>query len=125
MEFLIASDAPRIPHKKHWQFCVGSGHALLALRTDYTRQLKLIHDTLGIQRVRFHGIFCDDMRPRTDLSQMFPAPGAEDFSRIQTRRAGSRVRRRMAQERPAGPAPTMRMSQEGVTARSVLAKRET
>ena len=37
MEFTIRADAPRIPHKKHWQFCVGSGHALLALRTDYTR----------------------------------------------------------------------------------------
>ena len=79
MEFTIRADAPRIPHKKHWQFCVGSGHALLALRTDYTRQLKFIHDTLGIERVRFHGIFNDDMRTRTNLSQMFPAPGAEAF----------------------------------------------
>ena len=41
---------------------MGSGHALLALRTDYVRQLKFIHDTLGIERVRFHGIFDDDMR---------------------------------------------------------------
>ena len=31
MEFLIRKDAPTVPHKKHWQFCVGSGHALLAL----------------------------------------------------------------------------------------------
>ena len=69
MEFLIRSDTPRIPHKKHWQFCVGSGHALLALRTDYTRQLKFIHDTLGIERVRFHGIFNDDMRTRANLEQ--------------------------------------------------------
>ena len=80
MEFVIRADAPRLPHKKHWQFCVGSGHALLALRTDYTRQLKFIHDNLGIERVRFHGIFCDDMRTRTSLAQMFPAPGAETFT---------------------------------------------
>ena len=33
MEFVINDSLPRIPHKKHWQFCVGSGHALLALRT--------------------------------------------------------------------------------------------
>ncbi len=79
MEFLIRSDTPRIPHKKHWQFCVGSGHALLALRTDYTRQLKFIHDTLGIERVRFHGIFNDDMRTRANLAELFPAPGAADF----------------------------------------------
>ena len=50
MEFTINSSLPRISHKKHWQFCVGSGHALLALRTDYTRQLQYIHDELGIER---------------------------------------------------------------------------
>lgn len=88
MIITIPADAPRIPHKKHWQFCVGSGHALLALRTDYTQQLKFIHDTLGIERVRFHGIFCDDMRTRTDLSQMFPAPGAEKFTEENFRACG-------------------------------------
>ena len=88
MEFFIPQDAPRIPHKKHWQFCVGSGHALLALRTDWTRQLKFIHDTLGIERVRFHGIFNDDMCTRTDLSQMFPAPGAESFTEENFRACG-------------------------------------
>ena len=88
MELLIRSDAPRIPHKKHWQFCVGSGHALLALRTDYTRQLKFIHDTLGIERVRFHGIFNDDMRTRTSLSELFPAPGAEAFTEENFRACG-------------------------------------
>ncbi len=79
MEFLIQKDTPVIPHKKHWQFCVGSGHALLALRTDYARQLKFIHDTLGIERVRFHGIFDDDMRTYTDLSMQMPLPGAQVF----------------------------------------------
>ena len=39
-EFHISSTQKGYPNKKHWQFCVGSGHALLALRTDYTRQLK-------------------------------------------------------------------------------------
>ncbi|MBQ9198082.1 MAG: hypothetical protein IJ157_12715 [Clostridia bacterium] len=80
MEITIGSGLPRIPHKKHWQFCVGSGHALLALRTDYTRQLKFIHDTLGIRRVRFHGIFCDDMRTCNDLSMQMNVPGAEGFT---------------------------------------------
>ncbi len=79
MEFQIRKDTPVIPHKKHWQYCVGSGHALLALRTDYTRQLKFIHDTLGIQRVRFHGIFDDDMRTCNTLADLFPAEGAERF----------------------------------------------
>ena len=79
MEFRIRKNTPVHPHDKHWQFCVGSGHAVLALRTDYTRQLKFIHDTLGIERVRFHGIFCDDMRTFNDLSMMYPIPGSEAF----------------------------------------------
>lgn len=80
MEFRIGQDTPLVPHHKHWQFCVGSGHALLALRTDYTRQLKFIRDTLGIERVRFHGIFGDDMRTYSDLSMMYPIPGGERFT---------------------------------------------
>ncbi|MBO6158079.1 MAG: hypothetical protein J6P72_02315 [Firmicutes bacterium] len=80
MEIKLSSNTPLVPHKKHWQFCVGSGHALLALRTDYTRQLKFIHDTLGIERVRFHGIFDDDMRTFNDLSMQMPIPGAEAFT---------------------------------------------
>ena len=80
MEFRIARNTPTFPHDRHWQFCVGSGHALLALRTDYTRQLKFIHDTLGIERVRFHGIFDDDMRTFNDLSMMYEIPGSEAFT---------------------------------------------
>ena len=80
MEFRIQGNTPVVPHDRHWQFCVGSGHALLALRTDYVRQLKFIHDTLGIQRVRFHGIFDDDMRTYNDLSMMYEIPGSEAFT---------------------------------------------
>lgn len=46
---------------KHWQFCVGSCHAALAQRADYLEQLKSVHDELGFERVRFHGVFDDDM----------------------------------------------------------------
>ena len=80
MDIRIPKNAPVRPHKRHWQYCVGSGHALLALRADYGRQLKFIHDTLGIERVRFHGIFCDDMRTCCDLSMQMPLPGTEAFS---------------------------------------------
>jgi len=80
MECTINSSLPRIPHQKHWQFCVGSAHALMALRTDYTRQLTFIHEALGIQRVRFHGIFCDDMRTFNDLSSQMDVPGADRFT---------------------------------------------
>lgn len=80
MEFKIEKDVKYIPHKRHWQFCVGSGHAKLALRTDYTKQLKFIHEELGIRRVRFHGIFDDDMNTIADLTLRFPLPGAERFT---------------------------------------------
>ena len=79
MDFVIRADAPRGAHKRHWQYCVGSGHAALALRADYAGQLRFIHDTLGIRRVRFHGIFDDDMRTVNDLSVLMPVPGAEAF----------------------------------------------
>lgn len=57
---------------KHWQFCVGSGHAVLAHRTDYAQQLKVIHDELGIERVRFHGVFNDDMHVCERLRHHLP-----------------------------------------------------
>ena len=59
--FIVPKDAPTQKSPKHWQFCVGSGHAALALRTDYCQQLAWIQKELGFRRVRFHGIFNDDM----------------------------------------------------------------
>lgn len=48
-----------LPH--FWEHTVGSGHATLALRADWQRQIKRAHDDLGVKHVRFHGILCDDM----------------------------------------------------------------
>lgn len=79
MDFMIRKDMQSKQFNKHWQFCVGSGHALLALRTDYTRQLRYIHDELGIRYVRFHGIFNDDMYTMTHLGMQMPIPGAEEY----------------------------------------------
>ena len=42
--------------------------------------------------------------------EMECAPTAEPFSRMQTLRSGLSCFRRMAHDRPAGPAPTMAMS---------------
>ena len=60
-KFEIKESTQRTANNKHWQFCVGSGQAVLALRTDYTRQLELVRKELGIERVRFHGIFDECM----------------------------------------------------------------
>lgn len=70
MKFEIKNNMQTRPYNKHWQFCVGSGQAVLALRTDYVRQLKQVHDDLGIKYVRFHGIFDDDMNVVNNLKDV-------------------------------------------------------
>ncbi len=49
-----------------WEHTVGSGHAPLALRADWQDQLRRCHRELGMARVRFHGILCDDMGTLVD-----------------------------------------------------------
>lgn len=56
------------PFPHYWEKCVGSGHAALALREDWRRQLKQCHDELGFQFVRFHGLLNDDMSVCTGRS---------------------------------------------------------
>lgn len=89
MEIEILNDTPTKPFHKHWQFCVGSPHAAYALRRDYTEQLALIHDELGIERVRFHGVFCDDMHTVHALSDVLPLPGAGAYTERNFRFCGA------------------------------------
>jgi xylan 1,4-beta-xylosidase len=49
------------PFTHFWEHTVGSGHALLALRADWQRQLHRCHDELGFKHVRFHGLLSDDV----------------------------------------------------------------
>jgi xylan 1,4-beta-xylosidase len=79
MEITISKSVETKKWNKHWKFCVGSGHAGLAMRTDYVKQLKYIHDELGIERVRFHGIFCEDMHTLHTLTDVLPLPGGDSF----------------------------------------------
>jgi xylan 1,4-beta-xylosidase len=55
----LSGPVTELPH--FWEHTIGSGHATLALRADWQAQLKLAHDDLGMQHVRFHGILSDDM----------------------------------------------------------------
>jgi len=41
--------------------CVGSSHAATGLRADWQQQLKKVHEDLGPEFIRFHGLFDDDM----------------------------------------------------------------
>lgn len=77
MKFEIKKDTRTEKWNRHWQFCVGSGHAALALRADYAKQLTFIQENLGIKYVRFHGIFNDDMHTLDNFTQVIPIPGME------------------------------------------------
>ena len=72
-----------------WQKCVGSGHAFLAHRTDWCRYVKFLHDELGIQYVRFHGIFDDDMLTVQSLADFIPLPGADKIKEYSFRQIGN------------------------------------
>jgi xylan 1,4-beta-xylosidase len=55
--FLQAPQA--FPH--YWEHTVGSGHAPLALRSDWQAQMLRCHNELGFQHVRFHALLSDEM----------------------------------------------------------------
>lgn len=48
-----------LPHV--WSRCIGAGRANEALRADWQRQFAEVVDACGVQYIRFHGIFHDDM----------------------------------------------------------------
>ncbi|WP_214416415.1 GH39 family glycosyl hydrolase [Sphaerisporangium fuscum] len=52
-------DESPLPHV--WTRCIGAGRANEALRADWQRQFAEVVATLGVQYIRFHGIFHDDM----------------------------------------------------------------
>ena len=54
-------DAATVPLPHVWEHTVGSGHATLALRADWQRQLTRCRRELGFRHVRFHGLLSDDM----------------------------------------------------------------
>ncbi|HET6579044.1 MAG TPA: hypothetical protein VFG66_12005, partial [Gemmatimonadales bacterium] len=53
--------APSAALGHFWEHTVGSGHAPLALRADWQRQLARCRRELGFRHVRFHGILSDPM----------------------------------------------------------------
>lgn len=61
MTITVDINAPSTPLHHHWSECVGAGRAAECLRADWQEQLKLGRDNCGYKRVRFHGLFHDDM----------------------------------------------------------------
>lgn len=74
MEIIVKKDTPLKNFNHHWKFCVGADHAAYALRHDYITQLAEVRKELGIERVRFHGIFNDDMHTVRKATDILPIP---------------------------------------------------
>lgn len=77
MKLQIRENLPTKKYEKKWQFCVGSCHASTLLRADALAILKRVHDELGVQRVRFHGTFNDDMGTLCNFPVVFGMPIGE------------------------------------------------
>ena len=65
----INLDSPTTSFPHYWKLAFGTGHATLTLRSDWQNSLTQATTDLGLQGVRGHGIFDDDMgvviAPRT------------------------------------------------------------
>jgi xylan 1,4-beta-xylosidase len=57
----IDAHAPGSPLPHFWDQMFGSGRAVLALRDNYRKDLKEVHDQVGLRYVRFHAIFHDEV----------------------------------------------------------------
>eukprot|EP00036_Acanthoecidae_sp_10tr_P004927 CAMPEP_0182928404 /NCGR_PEP_ID=MMETSP0105_2-20130417/15568_1 /TAXON_ID=81532 ORGANISM="Acanthoeca-like sp., Strain 10tr" /NCGR_SAMPLE_ID=MMETSP0105_2 /ASSEMBLY_ACC=CAM_ASM_000205 /LENGTH=645 /DNA_ID=CAMNT_0025066407 /DNA_START=9 /DNA_END=1946 /DNA_ORIENTATION=+ len=69
-----ATAAGLAPFEHTWKRSWGSGHAALTLREDWRNHLKLAVKDLGLQGVRYHGLFDDDQGP------VVPSPGVYNFT---------------------------------------------
>jgi xylan 1,4-beta-xylosidase len=63
-------DTPQ-PFPHFWKHTVGSGHATLALRADWQKQMSRCRTELGFKYVRFHGVLSDDMGTLVDEENQF------------------------------------------------------
>jgi len=57
----IDTQAAARPFPHFWEQMFGSGRAILSLRDDYRSDLRTVRDATGLQYVRFHGIFDDEV----------------------------------------------------------------
>jgi xylan 1,4-beta-xylosidase len=60
-EIEVDANAAGHPFPHFWEETFGSGRAILALRDNYRRDLKEVHDQAGMRYVRFHAILHDEV----------------------------------------------------------------
>ncbi len=56
-----------LPH--FWEDVIGCDHAYMLTRLDLLDQIKMVREELGFKKLRFHGIFVDDVRPLLDIDK--------------------------------------------------------
>ena len=56
-----------LPHI--WEECVGSDRAAITLRESWQQDIERARDEIGVKRVRFHGIFADELGTYTKTIQ--------------------------------------------------------
>lgn len=64
--------APAHPLPHFWEHMFGSGRAVLSLRESYRRDLREVKEVTGMQYVRFHAIFHDEVRVYDEDAQGKP-----------------------------------------------------
>lgn len=57
----VDRNAPSHPFPHFWEEMLGSGRAVLSLRTSYRQDLREVKEATGFQYIRFHGIFDRDV----------------------------------------------------------------
>src|SRR5450631_1491291 len=58
---VIDTTAPSHPFPHYWEQIFGSGRAILTLRDSWRRDLRSVKQITGLQYVRFHAIFHDEV----------------------------------------------------------------
>ena len=58
---VIDAAAPSHPFPHFWEHMFGSGRAVLSLRESYRDDLRQVKQATGVEYIRFHAIFLDDM----------------------------------------------------------------
>jgi xylan 1,4-beta-xylosidase len=71
-EVTVNARASTRPFPHYWEQMFGSGRAILSLRDSYRRDLRTMKSATGIQYVRFHAIFDDEVGVYSEDDQGHP-----------------------------------------------------
>jgi xylan 1,4-beta-xylosidase len=58
---VVDASAPAHPFPHFWERAFGSGRAVLSLRESYRRDLRAVKQITGLEYVRFHAVFHNEV----------------------------------------------------------------